>query len=41
MLPLLLMGTAGGAIAYFIFALMLRIDELDIILVRFKLKRSL
>lgn len=39
MLPLLLLGTAGGAIAYFIFALMLRIDELDIILVRFKLKR--
>lgn len=39
MLPLLLMGAGGGAIAYFIFALALRIDELDVILVRFKLKQ--
>jgi putative peptidoglycan lipid II flippase len=39
MIPLLLVGAGGGAIAYFIFALALRIEELDVILVRFKLKR--
>ena len=39
MLPLLAIGAGGGAIAYFIFAVLLRIDELDIVLVRLKLKR--
>ncbi|MDX2078082.1 MAG: murein biosynthesis integral membrane protein MurJ [bacterium] len=39
MLLLLLIGAGGGAIAYFIFAVLLRINELDIILVRLKLKK--